>query len=804
VVSFELGGLEVRAVLRTGGMGTVYLGWDPPLHRWVAVKVIRADLAHRAEFREAFRREARLAATVSHPNLIRIYAFGEEDGIPYLAMEHVTAETLAERIEREGPLSYPAWRQLAEGLTAALAMMAQRGILHCDIKPGNVLVDAAGVARLTDFGLAMAQADDAVRGPQEEIWGTPYYLAPERAWGEPLTERSEVYSLGATLYHAATGRPPIDGETVEDLLRRLRAGQEAALPSAAAPQLPLPARRLILSMVSADPSGRIPSFAAVTQALSRLPAVWRPVSRPKRTIIITMILVLAAQVLVIWMAARRHQQRPPPESTPPSASSEPPAQSATTPPLTPPIASDTPSGAASESPAQAAAPPPDAPPTSTLPQATAWEQARQLLAAGKLAEALPQLEPLAGGDPPVPEALDYRHLAQLWVGLARLATGEREPAEAALAALLEESSKAEPAMASTETATAAAAAGIGLGTPAAQELVTKAAGAEAAAIGSLILALRQAGGDAAAALAELESFRGHLAAAGTPWWGSAAGALADSLRADATLLQAALAKAAEREAAGDLAGATSELRKAVGEATHPACRQQLETRLTSLAEKEAAAERKQEEERKRLEVERWKEERAKAQALDQTIAPLLAQMEYGQAAQEVRTLLGQVETELVAERLRVQLAYLEAAETVVHSMVIAVARHLGFSAVVRTRDGRSVPGLVRQITRRDISLQATPSGSVLLQWTEVLPPSLLEIALQGFLLDERGESATAAEHRQRYQALERVARAWGAPALAARAAGRRRYWERQAPVTKPPPPAPGAQSSPPADASSPE
>ena len=183
--------------IATGGMATVWLGRDEELDRPVAVKVLSDILADDPSYVERFRREARLAAGLSHPNLVRMYDFSSESERPYLVMEYIEGGTLAERIaaERSGELDE---RLLAQELLGALASIHGAGVIHRDVKPSNVLLDRENRARLTDFGIA--QPEDATRITRTgEVIGTLKYMAPEVREGEPATERSDLYSCGVLL-----------------------------------------------------------------------------------------------------------------------------------------------------------------------------------------------------------------------------------------------------------------------------------------------------------------------------------------------------------------------------------------------------------------------------------------------------------------------------------------------------------------------------------------------------------------------------------------------------------------------------
>lgn len=210
----------VGRVLGTGATAEVRSGWDCRLERPVAIKLLRPELASDRAVRRRFTEEARAAARLSHPNVVAVFDTGdpEGDGPPYIVMERLPGHTLRSTLE-SGPLPAPAVRELAAQMLSALQAGASAGLVHCDIKPGNILATSDGRWKLADFGIArstgVATADGtvaAVAGPDDTVtglvMGTPAYLAPERLCGEAATECSDVFALGVVLYEALTGQRP--------------------------------------------------------------------------------------------------------------------------------------------------------------------------------------------------------------------------------------------------------------------------------------------------------------------------------------------------------------------------------------------------------------------------------------------------------------------------------------------------------------------------------------------------------------------------------------------------------------------
>ena len=216
----RLGPYEVLGVIGRGGMGVVLKAFDPGLRRPVAIKVLAPQWASHPEARQRFEREARAAARVRHANAVAIHAVEEADGLPYLVMEYVPGISLQQHLDRNGPLDVEEILRIGSQAAAGLAAAHDRGLIHRDVKPANILIDAAGNVRLTDFGLARA-ADDTTLTQTGVIAGTPQYMAPEQARGEKVDARSDLFSLGSVLYAMCTGRPPFRAPTTVAVLKRV-------------------------------------------------------------------------------------------------------------------------------------------------------------------------------------------------------------------------------------------------------------------------------------------------------------------------------------------------------------------------------------------------------------------------------------------------------------------------------------------------------------------------------------------------------------------------------------------------------
>ena len=262
----ETGNFLLERELGRGGMGGVYMGRDKMLDRPVAVKVMLKEYGADAEFVEKFKREAQAAARLIHPNIAQIYSYGIADGMPYIAMELVAGGSLDKLMQNSGSsIDIPRVMKICEQVAQALRCAADQGLVHGDVKPENVLLDANGNAKLVDFGLAAMQKDT------NEIWGTPYYIAPEKVKKEPIDYRADMYSLGGTIYHALTGVAPFEGDDAAAVVRKRFEGAPVP-PSKLRPDISPQIDALVLKMLALNPADRFPSFEALLQEYSRVMA----------------------------------------------------------------------------------------------------------------------------------------------------------------------------------------------------------------------------------------------------------------------------------------------------------------------------------------------------------------------------------------------------------------------------------------------------------------------------------------------------------------------------------------------------
>lgn len=248
-----------------GGMGSVFKAIDCNLNRSVALKILKKECSANAEERAKLEQEARVTASINHPHVVKVFSFGEDHGQFYLAMELVEKGTLDNLMNIQRRIAEAQMLevgiQIAEGLEAAL----ERGLIHRDIKPGNILFSDPHTSKLVDFGLAIVM-DDAAR-VTGEIWGTPYYIAPEKLDNLPEDFRSDIYSLGGTLFHALSGRPPYEAETASMVALKQLKSQPISL-QAFAPDVSSETAYVINRMLAKHPDDRYNSYRELVEHLS--------------------------------------------------------------------------------------------------------------------------------------------------------------------------------------------------------------------------------------------------------------------------------------------------------------------------------------------------------------------------------------------------------------------------------------------------------------------------------------------------------------------------------------------------------
>jgi serine/threonine-protein kinase len=275
---------EIGGVLGRGGMAEVHRGRDLRLGREVAVKVLRSDLARDPSFQVRFRREAQAAASLNHPAIVAVYDTGEDrtssGATPYIVMEYVEGETLRDVLRREGVLSPQRAMSFTADICNALDFSHRNGIVHRDVKPGNVMITPEGTVKVMDFGIARAVSDSAATMTSTAaVIGTAQYLSPEQARGESVDARSDVYSVGCLLYELVTGAPPFTGDSpVSVAYQHVR--EDPRLPSSVNPAIPPDLDAIVLKALSKNPANRYQSAAEMRNDLLRALAGQRVEATP--------------------------------------------------------------------------------------------------------------------------------------------------------------------------------------------------------------------------------------------------------------------------------------------------------------------------------------------------------------------------------------------------------------------------------------------------------------------------------------------------------------------------------------------
>src|ERR687890_1224414 len=258
--------------LGPGGMSRVFLGRDDVLDRPVAVKVVKPD-PDDPEAGLRFRREGRAAARLSHPNIVRVFDAGEDelDGreVSYIVMEYVPGGDFKDLMDRYGPLPENLLSRVGADIAAGLAHAHERGIIHRDIKPRNILLDERGSPKLADFGIARALDGTTSHNRPGAYLGTAAYSSPEQLCGERVTPKSDVYSLGATLYHAAVGEPPFSGEPLQVATQQV--AKLPVRPRARGAAIGERLEALILGCLEKDPADR-PDAVTLNERLLQISA----------------------------------------------------------------------------------------------------------------------------------------------------------------------------------------------------------------------------------------------------------------------------------------------------------------------------------------------------------------------------------------------------------------------------------------------------------------------------------------------------------------------------------------------------
>ena len=268
----QLGPYKLESSLGAGGMGEVYRATDTRLHRTVAIKILPRDKSVDPERRRRFLQEARAASALNHPNIVTIHDISNDQGIDFLVLEHIPGVTLKQRIA-EGPLGFDLLLRCASQTVAALAAAHMAGIIHRDIKPANIMITAERQIKVLDFGLAKLSAPDSSDNVELTtpglVLGTVAYMSPEQTRGESMDVRSDIFSLGAVLYEAATGRQPWTGRSTLELMHAIATEEPAEL-FTLRPEVPSAFAALVARCLRKSPGERFQTMAEIAAALDRI------------------------------------------------------------------------------------------------------------------------------------------------------------------------------------------------------------------------------------------------------------------------------------------------------------------------------------------------------------------------------------------------------------------------------------------------------------------------------------------------------------------------------------------------------
>jgi WD40 repeat protein/serine/threonine protein kinase/Leucine-rich repeat (LRR) protein len=347
----RLGPYRVLKVLGRGGMGVVFKAEDPHLERLVALKAMLPSLAASASAKQRFFREAKAAAALKHPHVVAIYQVGEDRGAPYLAMEFLEGEALDERIHRQGRLPIADILRIGRQIALGLAAAHERGLIHRDIKPGNIWLEGHGpetvpqrgeIVKILDFGLARSLSEHTHLTQSGAILGTPAYMAPEQSGGGAVDHRCDLFSLGCVLYRMCTGELPFKGKDTISIIRSL-ALDTPQEPKAINADVPAGLSALVMRLLAKEPEGRPATAQAVATVLAELAeertavvrpaekvkpqapvATSRPIAGPSRRRLVVLgagLVVLLLGFLTAWWATR--PSIPPAEVSTPEPKEEP-------------------------------------------------------------------------------------------------------------------------------------------------------------------------------------------------------------------------------------------------------------------------------------------------------------------------------------------------------------------------------------------------------------------------------------------------------------------------------------------------
>lgn len=267
----RLGRYQIREIIGEGAMACVYKAFDPEINRALAIKLLKAQLRLDSEYRNRFLREAKGAGVLSHPNIVTVFDVGEDQGHPYIAMELVEGQTLAETLKARSALATRDIVEIGIQLARALDYAHKKGIIHRDVKPGNIMrLTDSNTIKVADFGICRIDGSDTNDATQQtqigNVLGTPHYMSPEQVVGEKVDSRSDLFSAGVVLYQLLTGHVPFEGDTLISVAYKITKTDAPSLDKVRA-DLPLSLRRIIERALKKQPEKRFQSGEEFAQAL---------------------------------------------------------------------------------------------------------------------------------------------------------------------------------------------------------------------------------------------------------------------------------------------------------------------------------------------------------------------------------------------------------------------------------------------------------------------------------------------------------------------------------------------------------
>jgi serine/threonine protein kinase len=290
LIGKQLGSYQIVARLGVGGMATVFKAYQPKMDRYVALKVLQRHFSNNPQFVSRFSQEARLIAKLEHPHILPVHDFGESDGYTYLAMRLVEGGSLSDLLKKQGKLELTKINCIVTQVGGALDYAHEKGVIHRDCKPGNVLIDEFESCLLTDFGIAKLVEASSYLTHTGGILGTPFYISPEQGSGKPIDNRSDIYSLGVMLYQMVIGNVPYKADTPMAVIFK-HIHDPLPLPRQQVPDLPEPVERVILKALAKNPGDRYSTAnelvdslqSAIDQLTSQTQKVQKPISEPGST-----------------------------------------------------------------------------------------------------------------------------------------------------------------------------------------------------------------------------------------------------------------------------------------------------------------------------------------------------------------------------------------------------------------------------------------------------------------------------------------------------------------------------------------